>query len=73
MEKIRYGYITTYYEKSDDCQAMEALTLLSGNWVDHCAPDVPVKRETVVENDELVIYMQKGQGSPIRLVVGRRR
>ena len=72
-EKIRYGYITTYYEKSDDCQAMEALTLLSGNWVDHCAPDVPVKRETVVENDELVIYMQKGQGSPIRLVVGRRR
>ena len=73
IEKIRYGYITTYYEKSDDCQALEALTLLSGNWVNHCAPDMPVKRETVIENDELVIYIQEGQGSPIRAVLGRRR
>ena len=70
FERIRYGYITTYYEKSDDCQAMDALALLGGSMGSLCYETNEVKRETVFEDNNLVIYVKKGEGSPERFVLG---
>ena len=70
FEKIRYGYITTYYEKLDECQALNALALFGGNLAGVCFETHEVKRETVFEDNKLVIYVKKGERSPERFVLG---
>ena len=73
FEKIRYGYITTYYEKTDECQSMDALAILGGNFGSLCYDSYEVKRETVFEDNKLVIYVKKGERSPKRIVLGEWR
>ena len=70
FEKIRYGYITTYYEKTDECQTLDALALFGGNLGSACFETHEVKRETVFEDNKLVIYVKKGERSPERFVLG---
>ena len=70
FEKIRFGYITTYYEKLDECQALNALALFGGNLAGVCFETHEVKRETVFEDNKLVIYVKKGERSPERFVLG---
>ena len=70
---FRYGYRLTTYVKSDQCKQMEALTLLSGNLVEHCIADVPIQSEVVIEGNDLVLYEKKGEGVPKRTVFGVRR
>lgn len=73
IDKFRYGYRLTEYDKNDQCKQLEALTLLSGNIVDHCIADVPIHREAVIEGNYLVVYEKRGEGVPKRYPMGVRR
>ena len=73
IDQFRYGYRLTTYDKNDQCKQLEALTLLSGNIVDHCIADVPIHYEAVIEGNYLVLYEKRGETVPKRYVFGVRR
>ena len=65
-----YIYITTYYEKTDECQTTDPLALFGCNLGSLCYETKEVKRETVFEDNKLVIQVKKGERSPERFVLG---
>ena len=51
--------LSTYYEKLDECQSLNALAVFGGNLAGVCFETHEVKRETVFEDNKLVIYVKK--------------
>ena len=70
--RIKLGDITSYYEKTDECKLRELSYMMGGDYP-YCFETQEVKRETVVEDNKLVIYVKKGEGSPERFVIGYER